>query len=541
MQKLILLLLTISTVFVACSDEAGKDKQAKKELLPRDRSITAANAYSDLFLDSNAVEAFIREQQLNDTLADGLRNFYNYRNYQYAWFASDGLTEQALGFRNLYDYNKDSSTNRKTLDKQLEALTLEDDLRVAANDAGTRKTELLLTWRFLNYLGDTYNSDKKRIAALQQLVPVKKYSIPDLVKRDKEEDDGATEAYHRMQQRVAELNEQQQKGGWPAIPAPKKSWKKGSREAGIVLLKKRLQAAGLSTGKDTSASYTDELEPAVKQAQTSFGLKADGIITPALVKALNVPLEQRMEQVLVNMERMRWMPAEPQGKLLLVNIPAFTLYAQEGNQPAFAMDIVVGKEGHSTVMFTGQLNQVVFSPYWNLPSSIVRKEVLPHIEKDKGYLAKNDMEVVGEEGGVPKIRQRPGNQNQLGKVKFLFPNSYNIYFHDTPFKELFNKDNRAYSHGCIRLREPAKLAQYLLQDQPQWTPTAIDSAMNSGKEKFVKVSNPVPVLIYYYTAWVDDNNQLQFRDDIYGHDKKMASKLLLQNSAAQPLAMHSDR
>lgn len=534
-----IVLLAVTMLAIACNEGTRKGHAAKKDRVPRDRSITKANAYSDLFLDSNAVEAFIREQHLNDTVANDMRNFYNGRNFQYAWFAGDGLTEQALGFRNLYDYNKDSSNTRRTLDRQLDALTMEDSLRVSPADAAARKTELLLTWRYINYVWDTYDNSKDRQAALQQLIPTKKYTIADLAKRDLGSGDTPGEAYRLMKKKLSGYTDLQEKGGWPSIPAIKKSLKPGSTHPAIAAIKKRLQAEDIFPGNDTSAGYTTALEPAVKNAQAGFGMKADGIITPALVKALNIPVESRIEQLLVNMERMRWMPAEPQEKLILVNIPAFKLYVQEGRKPVFDMDIVVGKEGHSTVMFTGQLNQVVFCPYWNLPSGIVRKEVLPQIEKDPDYLAKNNMEVVGEENGIPKIRQLPGQQNQLGKIKFLFPNSYNIYFHDTPFKELFNKDQRAYSHGCIRLREPARLAQYLLQDKPEWTPAAIDSAMNSGKEKYVQLKDPVPVLIYYYTAWVDANGQLQFREDIYGHDKKLAGKLL-QNTTTPPLAMRTN-
>jgi murein L,D-transpeptidase YcbB/YkuD len=135
------------------------------------------------------------------------------------------------------------------------------------------------------------------------------------------------------------------------------------------------------------------------------------------------------------------------------------------------------------------------------------------------------MEITGEEGGLPVIRQRPGGKNALGKVKFLFPNSFNIYFHDTPAKSLFAKDKRAYSHGCIRLKEPVRLAEYVLRNQPEWTPQKIQEAMNSEREKFVKVKNPIPVVITYYTAWVDENGLLNFRDDIYGHDGKLATKM----------------
>lgn len=195
------------------------------------------------------------------------------------------------------------------------------------------------------------------------------------------------------------------------------------------------------------------------------------------------------------------------------------------NKKVFDMDVVVGKEGHNTTMFTGDLNQIVFSPYWNVPPSIVKNEILPDIEKDPNYLAENNMEEYGTEDGLPKIRQLPGPDNSLGRVKFLFPNSFNIYFHDTNAKELFNKSKRAYSHGCIRLSDPEKMAEYLLRDQPEWTPSRIEEAMNNDKETYVKLKNPVPVFITYYTSWVDDNHQLNFREDIYGHDSTMARKM----------------
>jgi murein L,D-transpeptidase YcbB/YkuD len=192
------------------------------------------------------------------------------------------------------------------------------------------------------------------------------------------------------------------------------------------------------------------------------------------------------------------------------------------------MNVVVGKEGHNTTNFTGILNQVVFSPYWNITTNIVRDEILPAMAKDPGYLERNNMEEVGNPvDGIPTIRQLPGPKNSLGKVKFLFPNSFDIYFHDTPAKSLFNSDRRAYSHGCIRLSDPFKMASYILKDQKEWTPEKIDEAMNSGVEKFVKVKNPVPVLITYYTAWVDEAGILNFRDDIYKHDATLVQKMFV--------------
>lgn len=527
-------------ILASCNNDPksgdGSSAQRIKDLTPRNLDITKANAYSDVFLDSSAVEAFIIEQQLNDTISDGMRNFYNARNFQYAWFASDGLTEQALAFRNLYNYSIDSNTTRKTLDKRLDGFMAEDSLQVSASNAGIRKTELLLTWRYINYVWDSYNSKRSRKTALEGLVPSQKHAVMDLAEATIKNNDGPNDNYNALRDQLKFYVGIANKGGWATIPTTIKKLAKGTSDPSVVLLKKRLMTAGILSGKDTSATFGDELEAAVKAAQNSYGLTADGVASTTLIKELNISVNKRIEQLLLNMERMRWMPAEPSGKLLWVNIPEFKLFVRDGKNEVMNMNVVVGKEGHSTVSFSGSLNQVVLSPYWNLPEDIVRREVMPSMEKNKDYLAENNMEITGEEDGVPVIRQLPGDKNQLGKIKFLFPNSFNIYFHDTPYKDLFKKDKRAYSHGCIRLSEPVKLAEYLLQDQPEWTHEKIDSAMNSGKEKYVRVKDPVPVLIYYYTAWVDANKVLQFRDDIYGHDKRLAQKLFMPASAVNTLA-----
>jgi murein L,D-transpeptidase YcbB/YkuD len=255
-------------------------------------------------------------------------------------------------------------------------------------------------------------------------------------------------------------------------------------------------------------------------------MTANGVVTQALIKEMNVPAVKRVQQLLINMGRMRWMLTRTEGNFIMVNIPEFVLHVYEGTNKAFDMAVVVGKEGHNTTIFTGNLNQVVFSPYWNVPANIVKDEMLPAMESDPNYLERNNMEMVGEAvDGIPTIRQLPGPTNSLGKVKFLFPNSFDIYFHDTPAKALFNKDKRAYSHGCIRLSDPVKMATYLLRDQKEWTPEKIYEAMESGEERFVKMKTPVPVLITYYTAWVDENGILNFRDDIYKHDVSLVQKM----------------
>ena len=204
------------------------------------------------------------------------------------------------------------------------------------------------------------------------------------------------------------------------------------------------------------------------------------------------------------------------------------LTVYDGSQKAFDMPVVVGKEGTNTLMFSGNLNQVVFSPFWNIPPSIVKNEILPAMQKNPGYLKSRRMEIVKKGDSLPVIRQLPGEGNALGKIKFLFPNSFDIFFHDTEIKGVFQKQNRAISHGCIRLADAEKLANYLLQNDQGWTPAKIKTAMNSGKEQYVKIKNPVPVVITYFTAWANQNGLLNYRTDVYGHDEEIA-KMMFTN------------
>jgi murein L,D-transpeptidase YcbB/YkuD len=331
--------------------------------------------------------------------------------------------------------------------------------------------------------------------------------------------------YSRLKDQLKKYYDIAKNGGWQPIITTEKVIKRGATSPTVLAIKRRLQITGEMPDTDTTALFNQQLESAVQTFQMSRGLTPNGIVNQALIKEMNVPATKRVQQILMNMDRMRWMLNRTEGDLIMVNIPEFVLHVFENNKQAFRMDVVVGKEGHNTTIFTGNLNQVVFSPYWNVTANIVSKEILPAMQKDPNYLARNNMEIVGNEGGLPTIRQLPGPKNSLGKVKFLFPNSFDIYFHDTPAKDLFNRDKRAYSHGCIRLSDPTKMATYLLRDQPEWTPSRIFEAMESGTEQFVRVKKPVPVLITYYTVWVDDNGILNFRDDIYKHDAVVMKKM----------------
>lgn len=538
MKNFVLYLIFISGLLAACQNHknsSGGDDE-KKNVSKRDYSINKSNSYSDLFLDSTAMEKFIVSKKVPDSISRRMRSFYNTRNYEFAWFNSDGLNEQTYAFWNLHDYvttyDNDTSLRDKKLQKKMDALTAEESLSPTAS-TDYINTELTLTEHFIKYILNNYDKGYVKRKEMERFIPFKKQDalyLADSLLNKKHKDDKYFEdvnaPYKALKDQLAKYYNIAKAGGWPQINTSKKTLKKGLADPAIPAIKKRLAITGEMIGNDTSQIFDDTLEMAVKTFQTRMGYTANGSINEQLINDMNVPAIERVKQILVNMGRMRWVPTEPNGRLIIVNIPEFALHVYENKRKVWDMDVVVGKEGHNTTMFTGDLNQIVFSPYWNVPPSIVQKEILPKMESDPDYLASQHMEENGtDENGIPKIRQLPGPDNSLGRVKFLFPNSFNIYFHDTNAKSLFEKDKRAFSHGCIRLADPERMAQYLLRDQPEWTTQKIEEAMNSGHEQYVKLKHPVPVIITYYTAWVDDNGQLNFRDDIYDHDKTVGGNM----------------
>ncbi len=490
--------------------------------------------YSELYLDSLAVEQFIQTHAVAVKKAADIRDFYRNRKYQFAWFTNDGLDEHGQAFWNLHNqyvnYAKDSSFFNKKLHGQMELL-LNDASEASLSAAEIQEMELSLTEHFFDYANYAFTG-KVDPGELKWHIPQRKINavalLDSLVGRNGEslhQWEPVNQQYRQLRQQLLRYYTIEKEGGWPTVAGSQKVYRQGDSAAAVRLLKQRLQIVGDYHSGDTSAVFTAALKSALQATQQRFGLKPDGIAGPATLRALNKPVTERIEQMLVNMERMRWMPAHGEGRRLVANIPEYKLHVYEGDEEVFDMRIVVGKAANKTVVFNDQLKYIVFSPYWNVPASIVRNEILPAMQRNPGYLDRKNMEQTGTRNGLPVIRQKPGGSNSLGRVKFLFPNSYAIYFHDTPAKSLFGQNRRAFSHGCIRLQEPKKLAAYLLQDQPSWTHSRITDAMYAGTEKWVNLSEPVPVAITYFTAWADAAGNVQFREDIYGHDKALAARL----------------
>jgi murein L,D-transpeptidase YcbB/YkuD len=338
--------------------------------------------------------------------------------------------------------------------------------------------------------------------------------------------------YEGLKRALAEHRRIAAAGGWPAVP-PEAAVKVGQSHPAVAVLRARLQASGDLGGSTADASVFDaSVQEALKTFQRRHGIVASGRLDRDTRAALNVPVDARIRQIEINMERWRWLPETLGQEYVLVNIPTFHLTAMEDGRAALEMAVVTGTRDETpTPIFSDDMTTVVFSPYWNVPPNILREETIPAAMNNPGYIARQNMEVlVGDRVVDPwsvdwrnprlRVRQRPGASNALGHVKFLFPNNFDVYLHDTPADALFSRTDRDYSHGCVRVEKPFELAQWVLRDQPQWTPERIRSAMGSGQEKHVALGRKIPVYIVYATVWADDDGTIQFRDDVYGHDAR---------------------
>jgi murein L,D-transpeptidase YcbB/YkuD len=333
------------------------------------------------------------------------------------------------------------------------------------------------------------------------------------------------------------------------LPVFKKTIKLGDPYSGVQQLVGRLQRLGdLPQGVSPSSQvpvYEGAVVEAVKHFQERHGLPANGSINQATFNQLSTSLSRRIAQLQLTLERWRWLPPGLPRRIIAVNVPEFQLRGYDDHHSTVTMRVVVGKTfpEHQTPVFQDQLEYLIFRPYWNVPIGITRKELIPEIKKAPGYLEKHRFEVVNRKGQVMaadvtdgtvlarlssgefEIRQKPGPGNSLGLIKFVFPNNYDVYLHGTPERALFSRSRRAFSHGCIRIEDPAALAAWVLKDDPSWTRARIQSAMNASDPVRVNLPEPIPVLVLYGTAIVDENDEVHFLEDIYGQDAKLKRAL----------------
>lgn len=526
--------------FSACGQNSQPVTSPKKAVVKPDQkdwnnSIPGSFAEKSKYhFDSTALDVFIKDYPKYAAYAGDMKKFYRGRGFTYAWFDENGMIEQAGNLRSRIDHMDDEGLiGSVPYHDQLDSMI--SSLDESTNSVPGLQPELMLTAAYFAFAKTAWGGmDASVSKSMDWFLPRKKVSyanaLDSLLKAPVgtlKNSEPVYRQYEMLRTYLKKYRALDSLKNWAPIKADKKSYKPGDSSPVITAIRKRLYLLGDFAGDTSSAVYSEDMTEPVKNCQHRLGLAEDGVIGNGMIAELNVTPQKRITQIMVNMERARWVPIPDAGEdYLVVNIPDFRLFVYQRDSLLWSCNVVVGKAMNKTVIFSGDVKYVVFSPYWNVPPSIVRKEVVPGMARRKNYIASHNMEITGRLGGLPVVRQKPGPNNSLGKVKFLFPNSYNIYLHDSPAKSLFDETTRAFSHGCIRIQEPEKLANFLLRKDSSWTPEKINAAMNAGKEQYVTLKKTVPVYIGYFTAFVDSKGKINFRKDIYSRDASLAKALM---------------
>lgn len=358
--------------------------------------------------------------------------------------------------------------------------------------------------------------------------------------------------YDRLISSLAKYKKIKENGGWPSIKDGKKL-SRGSVDPRVAILRRRLIVSGdledninskVDLNSESKSSYDKFdllLENAVKKFQNRHNLLVDGVVGSGTIEALNIPVDEKIRHIKLNLNMWRKLPSDMGNKFVLVNIPFFKLYTFENQRPIGEMKVIVGKNNWNTPLFSDEITYLEVNPYWNIPKSILIEDIIPKAKEDPNYIRKNNIRIVDGWGSEEneenlnimnsyveyidwnevdadnwqfRLRQEPGADNPLGRIKFMFPNKHNVYLHDTPLKEYFNRSARSFSHGCIRVEKPFLLADFLLANNPDWSSEQLQYQIDSGKNKTVSLNIPVPVHIMYFTVWADEKDTY-FTKDIY--------------------------
>lgn len=327
------------------------------------------------------------------------------------------------------------------------------------------------------------------------------------------------EAYRLLQNALAEYRRVVASGGWSAFPEP-------------------IDLEGIETSEVLDSlrnrlTMTQDLEQGMKliegviRFQWRHGLRVDGIVGKQTIAALSVAPEERVSQIELNLERLRWMPRQFPERSVVVNVPSFDLRVYQQGKMVQTIRVIVGQATWCTPTFlSSEINQIILNPYWYVPTSIATREIFPLLEKDPGYLKRNNIRMIPRTEGGVQLRQSPGPLNSLGQIKFLFPNCCDCYLHDTPAKDLFEKVLRLFSHGCIRIEQAMDLANWILEEEG-WSAESLAAAIESHKTQTIRLARPAPIFVVYFTAWVDQEGFVQFRNDVYKKDKQLKQSLSL--------------
>lgn len=532
MRRYYILFVIISFGFTFANVSCNSKKENSSEIVAEEQLENVVH-YSNIPMDSTTISSFYKTYPDLKKYQKETISLYQKHNYNQIWFDKKGIVEFGHSL-----YAKYSTIEKEGLkvvfpyQNMLEGI-FNDDVE---NTLNQETTELMITNLYFFYADKVYNGiDSKISTEMGWLLPRKQISYISLLdsvmqnsKSSLDDSKVLIGQYYKLREVLVKYREIEKNGGWNPIDLDPnlKSYKPGDSAKAIGQIRERLFVTGDIKDNNKSAIYDQELVEAVNHYQIRNGFKSDNLILPKHIKQMNQPIGERIKQIMVNMERCRWISPEITNayEYILVNIPSYNLTFIRDGKVALKSPVVVGKTMNKTVIFSGKMSYIVFSPYWNIPTSIIRKEVKPGMAKNKNYLSQHNME-----WNNGNVRQKPGKNNSLGLVKFIFPNSNNIYLHDTPSKSLFENETRAYSHGCVRVGKARDLAITILKEDKNWTPAKIDAAMNLGKENAYVLKNKIPVYIGYFTAWVNEEGELNFFQDIYDRDDRLAKLIYSEN------------
>ncbi len=519
-------------------------KHDKKVIVPS----TKSQNYTDLFLNASTIDSYFKSNPEKANVVHEVNVFYKNRNFQYAWFNKKGMTQAVPNFKNQLDnYSNDFDDTSLDIAKLDTLITLIKTNKNGIQNSMREKLELILTVTFFKYSEKAYTGISKTAHQLDWYIPRSKKNyqvlLDSLILKDEygNVSEPVNLYYSKLKEKLKLYRSILKKGGFPVIETKKAMPVLAESDSCLLQVKKRLFMSGDLKVNDNSILFTADLFNAIENFQQRVGLPENGKLDSTTITELNKTADFRIKQMLVNLERLRWIPIEIENDYLLVNIPEYKLHVFENKKLVWQTNVVVGKEAKQTIIFKGNISSIILNPYWNIPNSIINAEILPKLKHNSNYLTKNNMEVVSNNGtiipnssinwrkynkNVPfVIRQKPGSSNALGKMKFLFPNNFNIYLHDTPSKLLFDRNKRDFSHGCIRVENPKKLAQYLMRNNTSWTPAKFEKALQGNSEIGIDIKPSIPVYIAYFTSWVDHNGNLNFRNDIYNLDEELAKEI----------------
>jgi murein L,D-transpeptidase YcbB/YkuD len=490
----------------------------------------AINRHSNMPFDSNLLITFYRDYPELSKYEKDVKTVYREHKFNHIWYDNKGIVEfgQSL-YSMVVELPREGISSRFPYQEQIDGVFDNDK----ENRLTAVETELMLTNLYLFYAGTVYKGlDDSTTLAVGWLLPRKQVaftSLLDSVMKDpvmlERNDSILFIQYYKLRDMLERYREIEKRGGWKTIVTDPgiKSYRPGDSATAILQIRERLFITGEIAVNNGSKRFDPTLADAIREYQVHHAKIQEEVITPELVRELNVPVGDLIKKIIVNMERCRWISPEfaKSKEYIVVNVPSFKLNMIRNGRNEFESPVVVGKNTTRTVIFSGMLTYIVFCPYWNLPQSIIEKEVKPGMKRNKNYLAAHNME-----WNNGQVRQKPGKNNSLGLIKFIFPNSNDIYMHDTPAKSLFEKESRAFSHGCIRVGKPRELAIEILREDPNWTPQKIDAAMNAGRESTYTLKNRIPVYIAYLTAWVDPKGKINFYEDVYQWDDRLSELLV---------------